>query len=136
MPANKEVPTVTVTQQDLGTLTELDMSTLDPGYIYRWVYKAPLKAARARARGYEIVDPAEEAIKNAVGDSPEAEDGTYTIGDVVLMRCKKPIHRERRHANKRKTDQRLKGPERKFRKEVKTVGSQRGLDIEVITDKE
>jgi hypothetical protein len=136
MAANsKEVPKVEVQQQDLGTLSQLDPDTLDPKFVYRFVHKSSLKVARARAKGYVIVVPAEEKILNAVGDSPEAEDGTYTVGDVVLMKCAKDTHRSRRHHVKRKTDARLKGPEKKFRKTVKQAGAQRGLAIEVITDK-
>lgn len=135
----KEVEGLTVESQaqELSSMLELDMSTLDAGYVYRWVHKTPLKVARQRARGYSIVDPAEsEGIKNAVGDSPEAEDGTYTVGDLVLMRCKKLTHKARRHHVARKAKQRLRGPERKFRRDVKAKGESRGFDIEVITDKE
>jgi hypothetical protein len=89
MADKQEVPQIEVEARDLGTLTELDPSTLDPGYVYRWVHKLPLKVARAKAKGYELVKPSEEQILNVVGDSPEAEDGTYTLGDVVLMRVKK-----------------------------------------------
>lgn len=135
---SQEVPEVEVTDQslELSSLVELDPSTLDPAYNYRWAHKTPLKVARLRAKGYEIVKPEEVEIKNAVGDSPESEDGTYTVGDLVLMRCKKQIHRARRHKIAKKTTQRLKGPEKKFRRTAKEKGRARGLDIEVITDKE
>lgn len=136
MAANKEVPQVEVQQRDLGTLTELDPESLEAGYVYRWVHKIPLKVARAKYKGYVIVDPAEEKILNVTGDSPETEDGTYTIGDVVLMRIKKLDYKARRHALKRKADKRLKGPERKFRKDVDATARQRGIEIEVITDKD
>lgn len=138
MAANsKEVIQVEVEQRDLGTQLELDPSTLDPAYVYRWVRKVPLKMARQKVKGYEIVVPADdEGIRNVFGDSPEAEDGTYTMGDVVLMRCKKQSHKARRHAVKRRTDQRLRGPEKKFRRESDEIAQKRGIDIEVITDKE
>lgn len=136
MAANQEVPIVDVQQQDLGTLSQLDLSSLDPKYIYRLVHKSNLKVARAKAKGYVIVRPEEEEIKNAVGDSPEAEDGTYTVGDTVLMKCPKDTHRARRHHVKRKTDARLGAQKKKFRKTAKQVSRKAGIDIEVITDKD
>lgn len=136
MAVNKEVPVVDVQQQDLGTLSQLDLGTLDPKFIYRWVHKSNLKVARQKAKGYVIVRPEEENILNAVGDSPEAEDGTFTIGDVVLMKCPKDTHRSRRHHVKRKTDTRLQGQKKKFSKTAKAAARQAGVDIEVITDKE
>jgi hypothetical protein len=132
----KEVPQVEVTSRELGALIELDKSKLDPDYEYRWVHKSPLKVARARARGYRIVEPDSEDVLNAVGESPAAADNTYTIGDVVLMKIKRIDHRARRQAQKRKTDQRLKGPVRKFRKSAEEKSRLRGQRIEVITDKD
>lgn len=133
----KEAPQIEVTDRELGTLVELDPATLDPKFQYRWVHKTPLKVSRHKAKGYVLVDPAEEEdIKNVVGDSPEAEDGTYTIGDVVLMKIDKTHYKARRHAVKRKADQRLKGPSKKFKRDTKAAAARRGVDIEVITDKE
>lgn len=136
MAANKEVPQVEVIQQDLGSLSQLDSRTLNPKFVYRFVHKSSLKVARAKARGYVIVKPEEETILNAVGDSPEAEDGTYTIGDVVLMKCPKDVHRARRHHTKRKTDARLGAQKKKFSRTAKQAARRAGVDIEVITDKE
>lgn len=134
---NKEVPQVEVQERDLGTLVELDLSTLDPGFTYRWVNKSQLKVARAKAKGFKIVDPAEdEGIHNLFGDDIEAQDGTYTVGDVVLMKMPKERHKARRHMVRRKTDQRLKGPVKKFRKVARDVSESRGQRIEVITNKD
>lgn len=132
----EEVPQVEVRSRELGTLTELDPDSLEKGYTYRWVHKSGLKVARARARGYRIVDPTSETILNAVGESPEAADGTYTLGDVVLMRIKTLDFRARRKAKKIKTDKRLKGPIRKFRRTAQETGAKRGEQIEVITTKD
>lgn len=133
-PQPSEVPEVEVKSRELGSLTELDPACLDKHYTYRWVHKSPLKVARAKARGYRIVDPANEEIRNAVGESPEAADGTYTLGDVILMRIKRDEYRARRKTQKRKTDKRLKGPVRKFRRTAQERGALRGQHIEVITD--
>jgi hypothetical protein len=131
-----EVPDLNVKSRELATLSELDLSTLDPNFTYRLVHKSPLKVARARARGYIIVDPAHETILNAVGEAPEAEDGTYRVGDTILMKLPKLTHRARRKAQKRKTDKRLRVPERKFRKQAAEKAALRGQDIEVITSKD
>lgn len=126
-----------VEARNLAGLTELDMSTLDSNYTYRWVNSAPLKVARARANGYVMVDSSEEEILNAVGESPEAEDGTYRVGDCVLMKIKKLPYKARRKAVQRTTKSRLKGPTKKFQNKAESSARQRGLDnIEVITDKE
>lgn len=135
-PQQQEVPDLEVTSRELGTLTELDPTTLDKNFTYRWVYKSPLKIARARARGYVMVDPSTEDVLNAVGESPESADGTYTLGDVVLMKLPKLQHRARRIAQKNKTDKRLKVPARKFRKTVQEKSRLRGQEIEVISKKD
>lgn len=134
--APKEVPEVEVYNRELATLTDLDQSLLDPNFTYRWVHKSGLKIGRQRARGYVIVKPSEEEILNAAGEAPEAADGTYTIGDVVLMKIKKIDHRARRHAQKRKTDKRLKGPVRKFKREARSKTDRAGQRVEVITTKD
>lgn len=134
--SKQEIPDLEVHSRELGTLTELDPATLDKRFTYRWVHKSAMKVARARARGYVMVDPSTETILNAVGESPESADGTYTLGDVVLMKLPKLQHRARRLAQKNRTDKRLKGPTRKFRRTAKEKGLQRGQDIEVITNKD
>ncbi len=134
--SRKEVPQVEVKSREFGSLLDLDLSKLDSDYQYRWVHKSPLKVARARARGYRLVEPNSEEILNAVGESPAAADNTFTVGDLVLMKIKKLDHRARRIAQKRKTDARLKGPVKKFRKSAEEKSALRGQTIEVITDKE
>lgn len=132
----QEALDIEVQNRELSTLLELDLKSLDPKYIYRWAYKSPLKVARQRARGYVIVNPAEEKILDAVGESPEAADGTYTLGDVVLMKILKEEYRARRHAQKRRTDKRLKGPTRKFKRTAQGKTDRSGQPVEVITNKE
>lgn len=132
-----EVPQVEVTSRELGTLTELDPQTLMKGFEYRWVHKSPLKVARAKARGYTIVDANVEELKNAVGESPDiAADGTFTLGDVVLMKIDRLGLRARKIAQKRRTDKRLKGPVRKFKRDTSAKRTRSGEAIEVITNKD
>lgn len=133
---DKEVPKVEVEQQDLATLTEIDPSTLDKDYKYRWVKKAPLLIARKKAKGYMLVLPSDEEIKNPIGEDLEvAEDGTYTLGDVVLMKCKRSRYNERRKEVKRKVDRRLKAPIREFKKKGSEKTRNRyGSELEVTTD--
>jgi len=137
-PRTKEAtPHIEIESQDfLGSMLELDLSKLDPNFQYRWVHKSNLKVARAKAKGFVIVNANDEAISNVVGDSPDEVDGTFTVGDVVLMKCPKSLHRARRQRIKAKVDKRLKGPERKFRKEVQEKSLHFSEQIEVITDKE
>lgn len=135
-PQTTEALDIEVKSRELGTLLEIDPSLLDPKYTYRWVHKSNLKIARQKARGYIIVNPAEEKILDAAGESPEAEDGTYTLGDVVLMKILKDEYRARRHAQKRKTDTRLKGPVRKFKRSAASKTDRSGQRVEVITNKE
>lgn len=127
---------IEVYSRELATLTDLDVDKLDPNYSYRWVHKSGLKIGRQRARGYVVVDPAKEEILNAAGESPESADGTYTIGDVILMKIKKIDHRARRHAQKRKTDKRLKGPVRSFKRKAREKVDRAGQRVEVITTKD
>lgn len=135
-PSPKEVPEIEVYSRELSTLTDLNPDSLDPNFNYRWVHKSALKISRQRARGYTIVKPSEEDILNAAGEAPEAADGTYTIGDVILMKIKKTDFRARKHAQKRKTDKRLKGPVRKFKRDAREKGASRGQIVEVITTKD
>lgn len=136
-PAKREVPNVLVRDQNLSSMLELDLSSLDQKYQYRWVYKHPMKIARAKAKGYELVPPSTQ-VKNAVGDSPgTAEDGTITVGDVVLMRTLKELYNHRRKQLATKTKGRLRGQTKKFKKEAQEAGRRRyHQEVEVITDKE
>lgn len=135
-PQTQEALDIEVKDRELGTMLEINPKYLDPKFTYRWVHKSNLKIARQKARGYVIVSPAEEKILDANGESPEAEDGTYTLGDVVLMKILRDEYRARRHAQKRKTDTRLKGPTRKFKRTAQGKTDRSGQPIEVITNKE
>lgn len=119
--------------ENLGSMLELDPQTLDPNFKYRWVNENNLKVARARAKGYRAVDPEVEEVRNAVGDSPEVVGGVYKVGDVVLMRTPISTYRGRRKAIAQKRDRRLKGPERKFRKEAEAQSERYGAPIEVVS---
>ena len=133
-PKRKEVPQLQVEcLEHLCSMLELDPSTLDPNFKYRWVNAASLKLARARAKGYRTVDAEVETIKNAVGDSPEAEGGVYRVGDVILMKTPIATYKSRRKVIRRKTDARLKGPEKKFRREAQQHSESYGEPIEVVS---
>lgn len=136
--AEKEVPTVQVeAREQMGSMLDLDVEKLDPKFKYRWVNVAPLKVARAKAKGYVLVDPDEEEILNQVGDSPDTDDGRVRVGDVILMKCPRVVHRERRKRVAERTKTRLGSPKRKFKREAQVRGSQRyGVPVNVITDKE
>lgn len=129
---------LTVHDRELSTLADLDHETLDRKFQYRFVYKSPLKMARMKARGYVVVDPAmEDGILNISGEPlAVANDGTYSVGDTILMKIPKVNYRAREKKKKRKTDARLKGPVRNFKKRAREQGSVRGQEIEVITKKD
>ena len=134
---NKEVPQVEVQERDLGTLSEIDPSTLNPDFNYRFVHYSPLKISRAKAKGYVVVDPAEEeGIKNVYGDPVDDTGGVYRIGDVVLMKVPKLRHKARRNLIKRKSEARLRGPTKRFKRDARDASVQRGVDVEVITNKD
>ena len=126
--------------ENMGSMLDLRPECLNPQYEYRWVHKSPFKVGRAKARGYALVDPRkhEPAIVNLVGDSPGvAEDGTITVGDVVLMYAWKEGYKGRKIKQRKQAKQRLTGPERKFRKDAEEKGRSRyDRPVEVITDKE
>lgn len=136
-PKGKGVPQLQVENlENLGTMHDLDQRSLDPNYTYRWVnLSANIKMARAKAKGYSFVDPDTEPVSNLVGESPDVKDGHYVVGDTVLMRCPKPQWKGRRAAVRKKALNRLKGPERKFRKAAEEASSNYGEQVEVITDK-
>jgi hypothetical protein len=133
----EQPPQVTVeSREHMGSMLELDPSQLDKAFKYRWVNVAPLKVSRAKAKGYRFVDP-DEGIVNAVGDSPDTEDGRVRVGDVVLMKCPRTVYRERRSRVATRTKTRLGVQKRKFKREAEARGIERyGQAVEVITDKE
>lgn len=134
---SQEVPQLQVESlEHLGSMLELDVRLLDPNFKYRWVHKSPIKVARAKSKGYKFCDPDSEDIKNVVGDSPEAEDGTITVGDLVLMRTPRTLYKARRKRIRIKGQQRLKGPIRKFRKEAQKASARYAEPVRVITDEE
>lgn len=136
--AEREVPQVEVeSRENVGSMLDLDTSKLDQKFKYRWVNVAPLKVARAKARGYVFVDPDEEDIQNLVGDSPDTDDGRIRVGDVILMKCAKELHRARRKRVAEKTKSRLGAQKRKFKRQAQLRGQERyGVPIETITDRE
>lgn len=134
--APKEAPQLKVESlENMGSMLELDLSALDPNFVYRWVHRSNLKIARAKARGYRVVLADDEVVKNVVGDSPETSDGTFQVGDVILMKTPRDIHKGRRVANRKRADRRLKGPVRKFRENAREASTNYSESIEVITDK-
>ena len=133
----KEPPQIEVESlESLGTLIELDPESLDPGYKYRWVAMVGIKIARAKAKGYIYVNAADEGIANRVGEMPDVKDNHFIVGDVVLMKCPRSTHAARRRRLQKKGEQRLKAPERKFRKEAEAVGSKFSEPVQVITGDE
>lgn len=122
---------------EFKSMLDLDLSTLDPNFTYRFANVAPLKVARWKARGYVVVDAIKEPnIRNAVGDAPEAEDGTYRVGDLVLMKVPKTRRAARRRALAKQRDERLKGPVKQFRSKAKKRGRRYSTGVEVITKKD
>jgi hypothetical protein len=137
--AQKEVPQVEVeSRENMGSMLDIDLESLDKAFKYRWVHVAPIKVARAKQKGYVFVDADEETIVNLVGDSPDTEGGRIRVGDVVLMKCPRTIHRARRKRVAEKTKIRLRGPKRKFKREASSdqVRRRYGTPVAVITDKE
>jgi len=130
------VPELQVRDRDLSVIVEIDTERLMKRYKYRLVHKSRLKFSRAKSNGYVIVNPEEEVIYSAVTGEPiePAEDGTYTLGDTVLMKILLDRYRQRRKAKKVKTDERLRGPKRRFKAKARGLRDRAGNEIEVITN--
>lgn len=125
-------------QQDVQSLLQVDLNSLDKRFKYRWVNVAPIKVSRARQKGYEFVDPSDKSLRNIVGDALDtSEDGRVRVMDVVLMRVPKGRYAANREKVKDRTKTRLGAPKRRFKKEAQAqTRSRYGVATEVITDKE
>lgn len=122
---------ISVKDREIGSLLDIDLEQLDPAFTYRWARKSPLRIARMKAKGYTLVDPDSEEVKNIVGDSVgEHADGTVTVGDVVLMKIQKKQYRGRRSKMRKFGERRLGSVKKTFKK----LGEKAG--VEVISDKE
>lgn len=140
---NQEVELNIQSVENLGSNLDLDPSSLERGYRYRWVYRAPVKVSRAKARGYRIVDPAtHKKIRNFASDVlTPSEDGTITVGDVVLMRVPEEHYRGRRKEIRRRTKDRLTGKgreENRFKAKARETARRAKLSeqVKVITDED
>lgn len=125
-------------KSDVQSMLEVDLNSLDKRFKYRWVNVAPIKVSRARAKGYEFVDPSDKSLRNAVGDALDAsEDGRVRVMDVVLMRVPVARHKANRTRVRERTKTRLGAPKRKFKRDANAQVQRRyGVSAEVITDKE
>jgi hypothetical protein len=138
-PRRREVPQLEVEDlNQMGSLLDLDMRTLDKNYTYKFVNRsANIKMARAKQKGYIFVDPEREPdIKTQVGESPDIQDGRYVVGDTVLMRCPRAKERARNKAKRKRALDRLGSQVRRFKKTADKVSQDLGEPVEVITDKE
>ena len=125
-PASKRVPEpeVSIYDREIPSAMDLDMTLLDPNYEYRFVFKSPTRIARCKAKGYVKVNPDEEEVTNTVGDRLEVDvDGFYTVGDVILMKCRRQKVEQRREADRDLTNARLKTAKAKFKKEARRAGT-------------
>lgn len=137
MGATPPLPNLDVSSRDLGNLIELDVTKLDPAFKYRLVLKNRVKVGRRRSAGYVVVDPTQEKIYHVNGDEiqPDA-DGTYSIADLVLMKIARKDYKLRRLAQRRRTEERMEGPKRSFKRKARRTRDRAGNYVEVITDKE
>lgn len=125
-PAARTVPEpeISVFDRENPSLLDLDKSTLDPNFEYRFVYKSNTRIARTKAKGYVKVDPDQEEITNTVGDKLEVDaDGFYAVGDTVLMKCRREKFEARKERDVDLTNSRLKAAKRKFKREARAAGT-------------
>jgi hypothetical protein len=128
---------IEVNSRDLAALIEIDVSRTDPRFRYRLVHNSRLKAARARAKGYVIVDPDQEEIYTISGDKLEVSaDNIYRVGDTFLMKIALREYKARRVAKRKKTEERLSGPKKKFKSLARSKRDRAGQTVEVITSRE
>ena len=118
-----DLESLEVKDREIPSLLELDLESLSKDHTYRWVRKHPLRIARAKAKGYEVVEAGDEEIKNIVGDDVgERADGTITVGDVMLMRCPKREVNARRKAVRTFNEKRLGSVKKQFKRMAKKAG--------------
>jgi hypothetical protein len=119
---------------DKFSILDLDESTLDPERHYRWGRADPNRIARLKAKGYiieEVPEEEDQRIRNKLGEvAGDTTDGTYRLGDLILMSTKKVYNRVRRVRVRRLTKERIGEAKKKFKKLA------RKARVEVITDKE
>lgn len=90
-------------------LLDIDQSTLEAGWHYRWVRAAPddrgRSVAKHRRKGYEVVKQ-ESGVKTLV-EPDNRPDKVIAIGDSILMRCPTTEFNRRQAERKQVTESRL-----------------------------
>jgi hypothetical protein len=124
-----QMPRVRVVEnRNVEGMLDLDPSTLDPDFHYKWVNDSPLRVARHRMRGYVPV-MAEEGVRTVV-DVDTDVDGVLRVGDTILMKCPKERVRQRDENHRRLSESRLAAPKKKFLSEAEKLG------VEIVTDRD
>jgi hypothetical protein len=99
-----------------------------PGLHYCWASKDDLnELARLDSLGYEIVrEPEAEAVL-AGKKQPKIQanglkaDGTYTVGDVILVQCSEEVYEFIQMANSERYEEMALGAQRDFRLEAEKL---------------
>lgn len=138
---NEETALSIESYSHMGSNLDLDPRSLESGYKYRWVFRAPAKVSRAKAKGYAVVNPAThpKKIRNFAGEElVPVEDGTFTVGDVVLMRTRKDLYLGRRKKLKLRTKEKLDGQVGEFKNKAKREAKRAKLSqgIRTITNED
>lgn len=116
------------------SLMQLDPTTMDPDYKYRFAYNEPNRLARLRARGYEFVmmDDEEKLRDPLVGKT--STEGYLSVGDTVLMRCPKRRYDRRRERIKQTTEGRLnEEASAQAKADIMDVEQKTGIRTKIIT---
>ena len=109
-------------RENAASLLDIDTSTLDPAFKYRWVNKTGTKFSRAKMRGYVVVDPSKEEVRTTAGAEPDVgPDGVYQCSDVVLMKIPRSKYKARRALVRERTESRLKSAKKKAKKSLRRL---------------
>ena len=105
---------------DMG---ELDESTLNPDFDYRWVHNSPAKIYKRLGRGWTFVRKSEDNVEKVYESPEEGADDFVRSGDRVLMKIQKDIHSIQKKRIAAVTKSRLGSPKGDFRKKARQAGT-------------
>lgn len=127
-PRDRQPPPVVSTddRRDMESVLQLDESTLDPSFNYRWVKDEPQRIARHKMKGYVVVSQ-DEGVRTMI-ELDQASDGVVRIGDTILMKCPRARYEERQRQNDLLTNARLQTNDQEVRRRAAKHG------VRVITD--
>jgi hypothetical protein len=107
----------------------LAVKNKDPNYHYRWVRKDSFNMSRKiDYLGYEVCKAGEERSvlsENTPIKKSSDVDGTIEVGDLVLAKIPKEIHKQYRDVNQERIKARTKGVVQSYKNAVNSAAGER-----------